>query len=73
MKEFVDDFAWQQGYSGFGVSKSNIPAVVRYMKNQERHDLVRSVAWDLRRVYYRVMSESNQHVCELFARSWRII
>ena len=37
MKEFVDDFAWQQGYSGFGVSKSNIPTVVRYIKNQERH------------------------------------
>jgi hypothetical protein len=30
-------FAWQQGYGGFGVSKSNIAAMVRYIQNQERH------------------------------------
>jgi hypothetical protein len=30
-------FTWQQGYSGFGVSKSNIAAVVRYIQNQEQH------------------------------------
>jgi len=33
----VGRFAWQQGYGGFGVSKSNIAAVVRYIQNQERH------------------------------------
>jgi hypothetical protein len=30
-------FAWQQGYGGFGVSKSNIAAMVRSIQNQERH------------------------------------
>jgi putative transposase len=30
-------FAWQKGYGVFSVSASNIPAVVRYIKNQERH------------------------------------
>ncbi len=30
-------FAWQKGYGAFSVSASNIPAVVRYIKNQERH------------------------------------
>jgi REP element-mobilizing transposase RayT len=30
-------FAWQKGYGAFSVSASNIPAVVRYIRNQERH------------------------------------
>jgi len=37
MSREIGRFAWQQGYSGFGVSKSNIAAVVRYIQNQERH------------------------------------
>ena len=28
---------WQQGYAAFSVSASNIPAVVRYIQNQESH------------------------------------
>jgi putative transposase len=30
-------FAWQQGYAAFSVSASIIPAVVRYIENQEAH------------------------------------
>jgi putative transposase len=30
-------FAWQEGYGAFGVSKSNIAVVVRYIQDQERH------------------------------------
>jgi REP element-mobilizing transposase RayT len=30
-------FAWQQGYAAFGVSASIVPAVVRYIRNQEAH------------------------------------
>ena len=37
MSDEIGRFAWQQGYGGFGVSKSNIAAVVRYIQNQERH------------------------------------
>ncbi|MBZ5507594.1 MAG: transposase [Acidobacteriia bacterium] len=37
MSREIGRFAWQQGYGGFGVSKSNIAAVVRYIQNQERH------------------------------------
>src|ERR1700751_4859431 len=29
--------AWQKGYAAFSVSVSNIPAVVRYIRNQESH------------------------------------
>ncbi len=32
-----DDFAWQNGYGGFSVSKSNIDAVRRYIANQAEH------------------------------------
>jgi len=30
-------FAWQQGYAAFSVSASNLPAVIRYIQNQEAH------------------------------------
>jgi putative transposase len=30
-------FAWQQGYGAFSVSSSVVPAVVRYIQNQEAH------------------------------------
>lgn len=32
-----EKLAWQQGYAVFSVSASNIPAVVRYIQNQESH------------------------------------
>jgi putative transposase len=31
------NFAWQQGYTAFSVSSSNIPAVIRYVRNQKAH------------------------------------
>ena len=30
-------FAWQEGYGAFSYSKSQVPDVVRYIKNQEIH------------------------------------
>jgi putative transposase len=30
-------FAWQEGYGAFSVSSSNVPAVVRFKRNQEAH------------------------------------
>ena len=30
-------FAWQLGYGAFSVSKSQVPAVMKYIHNQERH------------------------------------
>ena len=33
------DFAWQEGYSAFSISKSNIQSVVNYIKNQREHPL----------------------------------
>ncbi len=30
-------FAWQRGYGVFSVSASQVPRVVRYIANQERH------------------------------------
>jgi hypothetical protein len=37
LDEEIKKFAWQEGYGGFSVSKSKIPVVVRYIRNQERH------------------------------------
>jgi REP element-mobilizing transposase RayT len=31
------DFAWQDGYGAFTVSKSNVPSVVSYIQNQRAH------------------------------------
>jgi putative transposase len=33
----VKPFRWQAGYGAFSVSRSNIPRVVRYIVDQERH------------------------------------
>jgi REP element-mobilizing transposase RayT len=30
-------FSWQDGYAAFTVSKSNIPKVIKYIKNQREH------------------------------------
>ncbi len=30
-------FQWQAGYGAFSVSQSNVPEVVRYIRNQEQH------------------------------------
>ena len=30
-------FAWQDGYGAFTVSRSNIPSVIAYIKNQREH------------------------------------
>lgn len=37
MGEMGINFAWQEGYGAFGVSVSNLPAVIRYIQNQEKH------------------------------------
>jgi putative transposase len=31
------EFAWQQGYGAFSVSRSLVPSVVRYIQNQKAH------------------------------------
>jgi REP element-mobilizing transposase RayT len=33
----LHDFAWQDGYGGFTVSKSNLPVVIRYIQGQSEH------------------------------------
>ncbi|MBD1364840.1 IS200/IS605 family transposase [Mucilaginibacter sp. ZT4R22] len=30
-------FAWQEGYGGFSYAKSQVPDVIRYIQNQEKH------------------------------------
>jgi putative transposase len=41
-------FGWQRGYSAFSVSQSALPAVVNYVRNQERHHRHRSFREELR-------------------------
>jgi putative transposase len=31
------DFAWQTGYAAFSVSRSNLPAALKYIREQEKH------------------------------------
>ena len=33
----MGQFAWQDGYGAFTVSRSNIPSVIAYIKNQPEH------------------------------------
>ena len=38
----LHDFAWQEGYGAFTVSKSNLESVVAYIQNQRTHHHDRS-------------------------------
>jgi len=38
----VPNFAWQDGYGAFTVSKSQIPEVIRYIQGQEEHHRVKT-------------------------------
>ena len=38
----LGDFAWQDGFGVFSVSKSNVPDVVEYIKNQRAHHAKRT-------------------------------
>ena len=41
-KRLSGRFAWQTGYGAFTVSESQIPAVIQYVKEQEKHHRKRS-------------------------------
>jgi REP-associated tyrosine transposase len=36
-RRFGTRFAWQSGYSAFSVSQSQLPALIRYVRNQAEH------------------------------------
>lgn len=36
-ERFRQKFAWQKGFGAFSVSRSNVGAVAKYIKNQEQH------------------------------------
>jgi len=43
-KGFVNGkFEWQEGYGAFSYSKSHVPAVIRYIENQEAHHRKKSL------------------------------
>lgn len=37
INEHQERFTWQDGYGAFGVSESNLPAVVKYIHSQKHH------------------------------------
>ena len=42
-KRFIKGkFSWQEGYGAFSYSKSDLPNVIQYIKNQEEHHKKRS-------------------------------
>ncbi len=49
----VVDFYWQGGYAAFSVSQSNVEAVKRYIKNQEKHHRKMTFQDELRELFQR--------------------
>jgi len=37
IREHIPDFAWQTGHGVFSVSESSVPAVAKYIANQQEH------------------------------------
>ena len=44
----LGDFSWQNGYGAFTVSTSQVPAVSKYIANQERHHMKLSFQGELK-------------------------
>jgi putative transposase len=42
-------FAWQEGYGAFSYGKSQLPAVINYIENQEEHHRTRTFLEEYRR------------------------
>jgi REP-associated tyrosine transposase len=41
-------FEWQEGYAGYSVSASNVPATISYIRNQEKHHSKRDFQQELK-------------------------
>jgi REP element-mobilizing transposase RayT len=46
-------FAWQRGYGVFSIGKSQLPALIRYIENQEEHHRRRSFQSEFRTILKR--------------------
>lgn len=44
----IPDFAWQTGYGVFSVSESSVPAVTKYIADQEEHHKTHSFKEEFR-------------------------
>jgi putative transposase len=41
-------FQWQEGFAGYSVSASNVPATIAYIRNQEKHHAKRDFKEEMR-------------------------
>ena len=53
-------FAWQRGYGVFSIGKSQLPALVRYIENQEEHHRRRSFQNEFRSLLKRYEVEYDE-------------
>ncbi len=62
-KNFVNGkFSWQSGYGAFSYSKSDVPKVINYIKNQELHH--KSITFQ--EEYIQILKELNMEVDERY-------
>ena len=54
-------FAWQEGYSAFSVSQSNMPVVAKYIRNQAEHHGKHTFEDELRSLLHRHEIAFNDH------------
>lgn len=55
------DFAWQDGYGAFTVSKSQLPNVIRYIQNQREHHYKQTFQEEYRQLLNRHEIEYDEH------------
>jgi putative transposase len=58
-------FAWQDGYGVFTVSKSNIPQVIKYIKNQREHHRKKTFQEEYLEFLNRMVSSMTSDICGL--------
>ena len=49
-------FRWQEGYAVFSLSSKDLPGVIAYIKNQERHHALTGKLWPM-------LEETDEEVC----------
>src|SRR5437762_12273951 len=62
-ERFGKKFAWQKGFGAFSVSRSNVDAVAKYIKNQEQHHKGFDLKTEFVRCWTRMMSNTTHGIC----------
>lgn len=57
----MERFSWQEGYGAFSYSRSQLPKVIEYIKNQDRHHLSKTFLEEYKSILQSFGIEYDEH------------